>query len=216
MLTGNGRAGEGGAKAFARGPASSRPPPINILIVDDEPKNLTVLEAILDNPEYRLVRAESGEQALLALLFDDFALLILDIRMPEMTGFELARMARERKRTANVPIIFLTAYYNEDQHVLEGYDAGAVDYLLKPVNPAVLRAKVAVFAELYRKQRSIEEMNRVLQAEVISRRRTEDRLRELNNTLEQRIAERTVQTEFGEFRDASRLLKLTTEIVWCR
>jgi two-component sensor histidine kinase/CheY-like chemotaxis protein len=191
MLTGNGRAGEGGAKAFARGPASSRPPPINILIVDDEPKNLTVLEAILDNPEYRLVRAESGEQALLALLFDDFALLILDIRMPEMTGFELARMARERKRTANVPIIFLTAYYNEDQHVLEGYDAGAVDYLLKPVNPAVLRAKVAVFAELYRKQRSIEEMNRVLQAEVISRRRTEDRLRELNNTLEQRIAERT-------------------------
>ncbi len=191
MLTGNGRAGEGGAKAFARGPASSRPPPINILIVDDEPKNLTVLEAILDNPEYRLVRAESGEQALLALLFDDFALLILDIRMPEMTGFELARMARERKRTANVPIIFLTAYYNEDQHVLEGYDAGAVDYLLKPVNPAVLRAEVAVFAELYRKQRSIEEMNRVLQAEVISRRRTEDRLRELNNTLEQRIAERT-------------------------
>jgi two-component sensor histidine kinase/CheY-like chemotaxis protein len=178
-------------KIVAGGPTLSRPAPINILIVDDEPKNLTVLEAILDSPDYRLVRAESGEQALLALLAEDFALLILDIRMPGMTGFELARVVRLRKKTANVPIIFLTAYYNEDQHVLEGYGAGAVDYLLKPVNPTVLRAKVAVFAELYRKQRDIEDTNRALQAEVISRRRTEDRLRELNDTLEQRVSERT-------------------------
>jgi two-component sensor histidine kinase/CheY-like chemotaxis protein len=170
---------------------TSRPAPISILIVDDEPKNLTVLEAILESPDYRLVRAESGEQALLALLNGDFALLILDIRMQGMTGFELARAIGERKKTANIPIIFLTAYYNEDQHVLEGYAAGAVDYLLKPVNPTVLRAKVAVFAELYRKRRSIEETNRVLQAEVLSRRRTEERLRELNDTLEQRVAERT-------------------------
>jgi DNA-binding response OmpR family regulator len=79
---------------------------VNVLIVDDDPKNLTVLEAILDSPGYRLVRAESAEQALLALLFDEFALLILDIRMPEMTGLELAKMIRARKRTANVPIIF--------------------------------------------------------------------------------------------------------------
>jgi two-component sensor histidine kinase len=170
---------------------TSRPLPINILIVDDEPKNLTVLEAILESPDYRLVRAESGEQALLALLVDEFAVLILDIRMPGMTGFELARMVRERKKTANLPIIFLTAYYNEDQHVLKGYGTGAVDYLLKPVNPTVLRAKVAVFAELYRTRCSVEETNRVLQSEVISRRRSEDRLRELNNTLEHRVAERT-------------------------
>jgi two-component sensor histidine kinase len=190
-LTGNDRTPDGSTKTSARGPVTSRPAKVNILIVDDEPKNLTVLEAILDRPDYRLVRAQSGEEALLALLADDFALLILDIRMPGMTGFELAKMVRERRKTADVPIIFLTAYYNEDQHVLEGYGAGAVDYLLKPVNPAVVRAKVAVFAELYRKQRSIEEMNRVLQAEVISRRRIEDRLRELNNTLEQRVAART-------------------------
>jgi two-component sensor histidine kinase/HAMP domain-containing protein len=100
-------------------------------------------------------------------------------------------LVKQRQNTANVPIIFLTAYYNEDQHVLEGYGAGAVDYLLKPVNPTILRAKVAAFAELYRKQRNVEQTNRVLQAEVASRRRAEDRLRELNDTLEQRVAERT-------------------------
>src|SRR5712671_463467 len=100
--------------------------PINILIVDDEPNNLTVLETVLDDPGYRLVRAESAEQALLALVVEEFALLILDIRMPGMTGFELAEMIKERKKTAHVPIIFLSAYYSEDQHVLEGYSTGAV------------------------------------------------------------------------------------------
>jgi two-component sensor histidine kinase/CheY-like chemotaxis protein len=180
-----------GTQIASGGLAASRPDPINILIVDDEPKNLTVIEAILDAPDYRLVRAESGEEALLALISGDFALLVLDIRMSKMTGLELARLLKERKKSANVPIIFLTAYYNEDEHVLDGYGAGAVDYLLKPVNPTILRAKVAVFAELYRKRRSIEETNRALQAEVISRRRTEDQLRELNDTLEKRVCDRT-------------------------
>jgi CheY-like chemotaxis protein len=100
--------------------------PINILIVDDEPKNLTVLDTVLDDPGYRLVRATSAEEALLALVVEEFALIILDIRMPGMTGFELAQLIKERKKTARVPIIYLTAYYNEDQHVLEGYATGAV------------------------------------------------------------------------------------------
>src|SRR6516225_4544889 len=113
---------------------------INILIVDDEPKNLTVLETVLSNPAYRLIKAESADQALLALLADEFALLILDIRMPGVTGIELAQMIKERKKTSQIPIIFLTAYYNEDQHVLEGYSAGAVDYLHKPVNADILRS----------------------------------------------------------------------------
>ena len=145
-----------------------RPAPINILIVDDEPRNLTVLEAILDNPGYRLVRAGSAEQALLALLADQFALLILDIRMPDMTGFELAKMIKARKNTANVPIIFLTAYYSTDQNIIDGYDTGAVDYLHKPVNPSILRTKVATFAELHRRRRQVEQVNRTLAAVVES------------------------------------------------
>jgi PAS domain S-box-containing protein len=184
--------------------------PINILIVDDEPKNLTVLETVLAEPSYRLVRATSAEEALLALIVDEFALLILDIQMPGMTGFELAQMIKKRKRTAHVPIIFLTAYYNEDQDVLEGYGAGAVDYLQKPVNPAVLRSKVSVFAELYRKDREVGMANRALLAEVANRRRIEEQLRELNETLEQRVTERTDALRENETRlrhaaDAARL-----------
>ena len=166
--------------------------PINILIVDDEPKNLLVLESILGMPGYRLVRAESAEQALLALLVDEFALLILDIRMPGVTGIELARIIKERKKTSQVPIIFLTAYYNEDQQVLAGYDAGAVDYLQKPVNPHILRSKVAVFAELHRMQRELARANQALL--------------ELNGTLEQRVAERTqhIQLLLGEVNHRSK------------
>jgi PAS domain S-box-containing protein len=149
-------------------PVLHRQAPINILIVDDEPKNLTVLEAILDGRGYRLVRAESAEQALLALLADEFALVILDVRMPGMTGFELAQTIRERKKTANVPIIFLTAHYGDGQHVIQGYEAGAVDYVSKPVDMAILRSKVGVFADLYRKQRNLEEINRFLGAMVES------------------------------------------------
>jgi CheY-like chemotaxis protein len=153
---------------------------IHILIVDDDAKNLTVLETVLDDPAYRLVRAASGEEALLALIEQEFAVLILDIHMPGMTGFELAQMIKKRRKTAAVPIIFLTAYYNEDAHVLEGYDTGAVDYLYKPVNPAVLRSKVAVFADLYRKTREVVTANSALSDEVERRRRAEGELRELN------------------------------------
>ena len=179
---------------------------VNILIVDDEPKNLMVLETVLDDPGYRLVRASSGDEALLALMAEEFAVLVLDVRMPGMTGFELAQMIRKRRKTARVPIIFLTAYYNEDQHVLEGYGSGGVDYLYKPVNAAVLRSKVAVFAELHRKGRAVEVANRALLAEVAERRRAEARLSELNETLDRRVTERTTALHASEaqLRDANR------------
>lgn len=185
--------------------AAERVPPhtlqdksINILIVDDEPKNLTVLETVLTDPRYRLVRAESAEEALLALLAEEFAVLILDVNMPGTTGFELAQMVRERKKTAEVPIIFLTAYFNEDQHVIEGYDSGAVDYLHKPINPAILRSKVAVLVELYVKQRQLENANRTLSAEVAERRLVQEQLHQLNETLEQRVKERTEAHQAAE------------------
>ena len=159
-----------------------------------------MLETVLDDPAYRLVRADSADEALLALVAEQFALLILDIRMPGMTGFELAQVIKERKKTAHVPIIFLTAYYSEDQHVLEGYGTGAVDYLHKPVNPHILRSKVAVFAELHRKSRDAALANQALIDEVAERRHAEEQLRELNETLEQRVTERT-----EELRQADRL-----------
>ena len=183
-------------------PADRRPVPdvisageggvlINILIVDDEPANLIVLETVLDDPSYRIVRATSADEALLALVRDEFALLILDVRMPDMDGFELAQIVKKRKKTASVPIIFLTAYYDEDQHVLEGYGSGAVDFLNKPVNRSVLRSKVAVFAELNRKTQTIAAANEALVAEVQERRRVEENLRQLNQTLEDRVRDRT-------------------------
>ena len=160
------RAIEPHSEACSGGRGARRPPIddelINILLVDDEPRNLTVLETVLEDPGYRLVCAESAEQALLALVAEEFALLMLDIQMPGMSGFELAQMIKQRKKTAGVPIIFLTAYYSEDQHVLEGYGSGAVDYLHKPINPTILRSKVAVFAELYRKSRESARANHAL------------------------------------------------------
>ena len=179
---------------------------VNILIVDDEPRNLAVLESILDDPCYRLVRATSGDEALLALMADEFALLVLDVQMPGMTGFELAQLVKERRKTARIPIIFLTAFYNEDQHILEGYGSGAVDYLHKPVNPAVLKSKVSVFAELHKKGRELERANRMLLAEVTERRRAEERLSELNASLDQRVTERTAALQASEelLREAAR------------
>lgn len=165
--------------------------PIGILLVDDEPKNLTVLESILADPQYKLVRAETVDQALLALIEDEFALIVLDIQMPGMSGFELASMIKQRRKTADLPIIFLTAHYSQDQHILEGYGTGAVDYLHKPVNSTILRSKVAVFAELYRKNRENLQANRALLNEIAERRHVQSQLQRLNNELEARVNERT-------------------------
>jgi len=118
---------------------------------------------------------------------------VLDIHMPGMNGFELAQMVKRRPKTASIPIIFLTAHYSEDRHVLEGYETGAVDYLHKPVNATIFRSKVAVFAELFRKSRESLLANRALTAEVSERRRIQDDMQALQNDLEKRVEERTAE-----------------------
>lgn len=152
-------------------------PPISILLVDDDPKNLLALEAILESPDHRLVKAQTADEALLALMREDYAAIVLDVQMPDLNGIELARLIKQRKRTQHIPILFLTAHYRENEHAVLGYDVGAVDYLTKPVHPAVLRSKVSVFVDLFRKTRALAEMNRNLEAEIIERKTAEERFR---------------------------------------
>jgi signal transduction histidine kinase len=143
---------------------------VHILVVDDRDENLLALEAVLNDPSYRLVRARSGREALKLVLDQDFALILLDVIMPGVDGYETATLIRERPRSRQTPIIFLTANDFGVNYVFRGYTVGAVDYLVKPVPPDVLRSKVAVFVELFRRQEAL----RVAQEE-----------------LELRIAERT-------------------------
>ncbi len=145
------------------------PHPINILLVDDERRNLDALEAILVDPGYRLLRAEDAEKALRILLDNDVAAIVLDIKMPVVSGFELAQLIKGTKRFREIPIVFLTAHLLDDQDVITGYGAGGVDYLTKPVNPAILRHKVGVFADLFRKTRALAELNEHLEARVQER-----------------------------------------------
>ena len=120
-----------------------------ILLVDDRPENLLALEAILGSLNQILVRASSGEEALRALLKDEFALILLDVQMPGMDGFETAAQIKARSRTKDIPIIFLTAVDTDEHNAYRGYAAGGADYITKPFDPWVLRAKVEVFVDLW-------------------------------------------------------------------
>jgi light-regulated signal transduction histidine kinase (bacteriophytochrome) len=129
---------------------------VNILLVDDRPENLLALQTILEHPEYNLVKASSGPEALRCLLQEEeFAVVVLDVKMDGMDGFQTAAFLRERDKTRHTPIIFLTAYVGDTKRVLEGYSLGAVDYLFKPPEPAILRAKVAVFVELFKQRHDL-------------------------------------------------------------
>jgi phosphoserine phosphatase RsbU/P len=135
-------------------------PTVNILIVDDTPSNLFVLEATLEEPGQNLVRAGSGFEALRRLLDDDFALILMDVQMPGMDGFEVADLIRQRDRTRYTPIIFLTAYDHTDLEMFRAYSVGGVDFLFKPIVPEVLRSKVRVFVDLHRARERIRENER--------------------------------------------------------
>ena len=129
----------------------------NVLIVDDQPENLLALRAVLDPLTVNVIEAGSGEEALKRLLSDDFAVILLDVQMPEMDGFETAELIKRRSKTQDIPIIFLTAIDKEQQKVFRGYSVGAVDYMFKPFDPEVLRSKVSVFVDLYEKSLRLQE-----------------------------------------------------------
>jgi CheY-like chemotaxis protein len=152
-----------------------------VLLVDDRRDNLLALEAILQGLPVQAVGAESGEEALKHLLVDDFALILLDAQMPVMDGFETARHIKRRERTRHVPIIFLTAADRDAHLALRGYAAGAVDYLTKPFDPWVLRAKVSVFVDLWTKTQQ-------LQAQAEATRRREAELRSAGVAVEEVVA----------------------------
>ncbi|KAB8332152.1 hybrid sensor histidine kinase/response regulator [Scytonema tolypothrichoides VB-61278] len=164
---------------------------VNILLVDDHPDNLLALEAILDSLGQNLVKATSGEEALRCLLSQDFAVILLDVHMPGMDGFETAQLIRSRQKNQHTPILFLTAFSKSEQLVFKGYSVGAVDYLLKPIVPEILISKVAVFidifqknAEIQRQAKQLAETNKILKNKITEHQQTEDFLQKTQGEFE--------------------------------
>ncbi|MEK6556494.1 MAG: response regulator, partial [Bdellovibrionota bacterium] len=139
---------------------------VNVLLVDDRPEGLIALEAVLADPEINLIKAASGQEALAQILSHDFAVILLDVQMPEMDGFETASIIKQRERSRNIPIIFMTANNKADHYISTGYSVGAVDYVLKPFDPHMLKSKVNVFVDLYKKTRLIREQAEALRESV--------------------------------------------------
>jgi two-component system sensor histidine kinase/response regulator len=162
---------------------------IKVLLVDDNENNLLSMEVALEKEGYYFFRATSGWEALRILLKEeDFSLILLDVKMPTMDGYETASLIYERDKLKDIPIIFITAHDYEEKSIFKGYQAGAVDFIRKPVNPDILRSKVAVFAELYRKNallRQQEEKLRSINYDLLM----------LNQDLEHRVLERTIELE---------------------
>ncbi|RJS18408.1 hybrid sensor histidine kinase/response regulator [Corallococcus sp. H22C18031201] len=171
---------EHGQEGAGNPPAVSR---ASILLVDDHPSNLLALEAILEPLGQDLVRATSGEEALKHLLHRDFAVILMDVQMPGMDGFQTASLIKQRERTRTTPIIFLTALSRDADHVFKGYAHGAVDYLLKPFDPEILRSKVSVFVDLFLKEQQIQRQGALL------RQREREALEQLSELRYRRLTE---------------------------
>jgi len=167
-----------------------------ILLVDDREDNLLSIEAILAPSGYQFIKATSGRQALKVLLTEfDFAIILMDVKMPNLNGFETAALIYERERLRHIPIIFITANNYGDENVFKGYQSGAIDYIFKPFNPDVLRAKVAVLIDLYKKNRLLLEqeqklisINKSLEREIAERKNSEEKIKQLNRKLLENIA----------------------------
>lgn len=168
----------------------------NLLLVDDRPENLLALEALLEDLEFNIVTADSGKAALRSLLNQDFALILLDVEMPGLDGFETAELIRSRRKSRFTPIIFLTAINKTDQHVFRGYSVGAVDYLFKPFAPEVLRSKVTVFADLYLKSREVTRQAEQLLESNLQLEETNQKIAGLNREISKKNIELQVERDF--------------------
>jgi len=149
---------------------------INVLIVDDRPENLFALEKVLKPLELNIIKANSGNEALGKMLDYNFSLVLLDVQMPEMDGFETAELMRSVDETKHIPIIFVTAINKENSHVFKGYEKGAIDYIFKPFDPHILRSKINVLIDLYKKTQSLKETNARLESEIIEKNRAKEAL----------------------------------------
>ncbi len=178
-------------------------PEVKLLVVDDREDNLFSIETILDRSGYTIVKANSGRAALKILLKEwDFTLILMDVQMPDLNGFETASMIYERDRLKNIPIIFITANDYGDENIFKGYQLGGVDYIYKPINPDLLRAKVAVFVELYHKnhelrlqEQRLKETNASLEREINERKNSENMVKELNRQLLENIQQLKASNE---------------------
>lgn len=172
---------------------------VNILMVDDRPENLLALEAVLTSPHYHLVSASSGEEALKCLLKKDFAVILLDVQMPGMNGFETAKLIKKREKSKNIPIIFITAISQDMEHVLQGYSVGAIDYIFKPFYPETLQRKIEQFVRIHQNHEQIrmqseakrsvelEEVHNKLDITTLDLRKTEALSRVIGETLRDTI-----------------------------
>nr|WP_222125477.1 EAL domain-containing protein [Paenibacillus bovis] len=149
---------------------------VNILLVDDRPENLIALEAIIEREDYQLMKATSGEEALKYLLKYDFAAILLDVQMPGMDGFRTAKIIKAREKTKHIPILFITANNMDSEHIFMGYSVGAIDYILKPIDPLILKAKVDGFVEIYMMKKQL-----IQQAQDLTRKT--EKLEEINKEL---------------------------------
>jgi PAS domain S-box-containing protein len=187
---------------------------VKVLLVDDEARNLDALESILESSGCTLIKALTADQALFAILQNEFAAIVLDIKMPGTDGLELARLIKQRKRSQHVPILFLTAHSLDEQEVLQAYGVGGVDFLSKPINPNILRSKIAVFADLFRTTRALASTVDALNAEVAERQRAQEQLRLAKDELESRVLERTTELARAnrELRDNEEWLRLALAV----
>jgi PAS domain S-box-containing protein len=175
---------------------------VNILVVDDRPEGILAVQAVLSSPNYNIVTASSGNEALKHLLQDDFAVILLDVQMPIMNGFETASVIKTREKSKDIPIIFMSAINQDEQYVYQGYGVGAIDYLLKPFDPYILRSKVAIFVDIYRKNHLIKEQTqRLRESEARAHAQEIDRLEIENLRRYQKLADSIPQIVFRILND---------------